>query len=228
MARLLGSEQRSDPSTRHHTTGRQRMTSDTITPYTAQIADADLNDLRTRLGRVRWPDDVAGADWDYGVPLGHVRDLAARWRDGFDWPAQEKRLNAYPQFLSTIDGEQIHFLHVRSPEAEALPLIVTHGWPMSVFEYLDLIGPLTDPRAHGADPADAFHLVIPSAPGIGFSGPTRSRGWDTARIARAWVALMARLGYQRCPAPDAGIRPAGLAGGLARLGSPALPGRRRP
>lgn len=172
------------------------MTTDAITPYTAQIPDVDLQDLRTRLGRVRWPDEVADAGWDYGVPLAYVRELAARWREGFDWRAQENRLNAYPQFLTTIDGDQIHFLHVRSPEADALPLIITHGWPMSVFEYLDLIGPLSDPRAHGADPADAFHLVIPSVPGIGFSGPTRARGWDTARIARAWVALMARLGYQ--------------------------------
>jgi epoxide hydrolase len=173
------------------------MTTDTITPYTAQIPDADLDDLRARLGRVRWPDEVAEAGWDYGVPVAYVRELSARWRNEFNWPAQEQRLNTHPQFLSTIDGEQIHFLHVRSPEADALPLIITHGWPMSVFEYLDLIGPLSDPGADGADPADAFHLVIPSVPGIGFSGPTRSRGWDTARIARAWVALMARLGYQR-------------------------------
>jgi hypothetical protein len=172
------------------------MTTDTITPYTAQIPDVDLEDLRTRLAHVHWPDEVAEAGWDYGVPLAYVRELAARWREGFDWRAQEKRLNAYPQFLTTIDGEQIHFLHIRSSEADALPLIITHGWPMSVFEYLDLIGPLSDPRAHDADPADAFHLVIPSVPGIGFSGATRARGWDTARIARAWVALMARLGYQ--------------------------------
>jgi epoxide hydrolase len=197
MAQALCQEARIDRSIRHHTTGRQRMTTDTPTAYTAQIPNADLEDLRARLERVRWPDEVAEAGWDYGVPLAHVRELAAHWRDGFDWRAQEKRLNTYPQFLTTIDGEQIHFLHVRSPEADALPLIITHGWPMSVFEYLDLIGPLSDPRPHGADPADAFHLVIPSVPGIGFSGPTCGRGWDTARIARAWVALMARLGYER-------------------------------
>jgi hypothetical protein len=173
------------------------MTTDTITPYRARIPDVDLEDLRTRLGGVRWPDEVAAAGWDYGVPVAYVRDLAARWRNGFDWRAQERRLNRYPQFLSTIDGEQVHFLHVRSPEADALPLIVTHGWPMSVFEYLDLVGPLSDPRAHGVDSADAFHLVIPSVPGTGFSGATRGRGWDTSRIARAWVSLMAQLGYQR-------------------------------
>jgi epoxide hydrolase len=152
---------------RRKTTGRQRMTIDTVTPYTAVIPDVDLEDLRARLGRVRWPGEIAEAGWDYGVPLAYVRELAAHWRDGFDWPAQELRLNTYPQFLSTVDGEQIHFLHVRSPEADALPLIVTHGWPMSVFEYLSLIGPLSDPRAHGADPADAFHLVIPRLPGSG-------------------------------------------------------------
>jgi epoxide hydrolase len=173
------------------------MTTETLTGYTAQIPDVDLEDLRARLGRVRWPDEVAEAGWDYGVPLAQVRELTSYWRDGFDWRAQEKRLNAYPQFLTTIDGEQIHFLHVRSPQADALPLIITHGWPMSVFEYLDLIGPLSDPRSHGADPADGFHLVIPSVPGVGFSGPTRGRGWDTARISRAWVSLMARLGYER-------------------------------
>src|SRR6185312_15652954 len=194
MPQALPKEERIDPPSK---TGRQRMTTDTIAPYTAQIPDVDLEDLRTRLGRVRWPDEVADAGWDYGVPQAYVRELAARWRDGFEWRALERRLNTYPQFLSMIDGEQIHFLHVRSPEADALPLIITHGWPMSVFEYLDLIAPLSDPRAHGADPADAFHLVIPSVPGIGFSGPTRDAGWNVNRIARAWDELMRRLGYPR-------------------------------
>jgi pimeloyl-ACP methyl ester carboxylesterase len=131
------------------------------------------------------------------VPVDYVRDLVERWRDGYDWRAQEARLNEHPQFTTTIDGQQVHFLHVRSPEPGALPLICTHGWPMSVFEYLDLIGPLSDPGSHGGDPADAFHLVIPSIPGVAFSGPTTEPGWDTRRVARAWVELMGRLGYDR-------------------------------
>jgi hypothetical protein len=168
-----------------------------VRPFRVAIPDADLQDLHDRLARVRWPDELAGADWQYGVPLAHVRELVEHWRSRFDWRAHEARLNAHPQFTTTIDGQTVHFLHVRSPEADALPLICTHGWPMTVFEYVDLIGPLTDPRAHGGDPADAFHVVIPSIPGIAFSGPTTEPGWDTRRIARAWVELMARLGYER-------------------------------
>ena len=135
--------------------------------------------------------------WSYGVPLGYVRELVDHWLNGYDWRTHEARINEHPQFVTTIDGEQVHFLHLRSPEPDALPLIATHGWPMSVVEYLDLIGPLTDPRSHGGDPADAFHLVVPSIPGVGFSGPTRQPGWDTRRVAGAWVALMGRLGYER-------------------------------
>jgi pimeloyl-ACP methyl ester carboxylesterase len=168
-----------------------------IEPFHAEVAQEDLDDLHERLARVRWPDEVDGAGWDYGVPLGYVRDLVEYWRDGFDWRAQEARLNQQPQFVTEIDGHNVHFLHVRSPEPGALPLICTHGWPMSVFEYLDLIGPLTDPRAHGGDPADAFHVVVPSLPGVGFSGPTTDPGWDTRRAARAWARLMAKLGYER-------------------------------
>lgn len=168
-----------------------------VRPYRVEIPQADLQDLMDRLERVRWPDEPAGVDWSHGVPLDYVRELVDRWRSGFDWRAQEARLNAQPQFITTIDGQQVHFLHVRSSEPDALPLICTHGWPMSVFEYADLIGPLSDPRAHGGDPADAFHLVIPSAPGIAFSSPTIEPGWDTRRVARAWVELMARLGYER-------------------------------
>jgi hypothetical protein len=168
-----------------------------IRPYEIQIPDADLDDLQERLRAVRWPDELAGAGWDYGVPAGYLRDLVDHWRTGYDWRAHEARLNAHPQFLTTIDGQSVHFLHVRSPEPDALPLIATHGWPMSVVEYLDVIAPLTDPRGHGGDPADAFHLVIPSLPGIGFSGPTGDRGWDAQRVARAWAELMARLGYAR-------------------------------
>jgi epoxide hydrolase len=168
-----------------------------LRPFHVDIPQTDLDDLHERLGRVRWPDELPGVDWSYGVPLEYVRELVDHWRGGYDWRAQEARLNQHPQFVTTIDGQQVHFLHVRSPEPDALPLIATHGWPMSVFEYLDVIGPLTDPRSHGGDPADAFHLVIPSIPGVGFSGPTREPGWDTGRVARAWVELMRRLGYER-------------------------------
>jgi pimeloyl-ACP methyl ester carboxylesterase len=168
-----------------------------VQPYSVAIPDAELEDLEARLARVRWPDELQGVDWSYGVPLDYVRELVNHWRTSFDWRAHEARLNAQPQFVTTIDGQQVHFLHIRSPEPDALPLICTHGWPMSVFEYLDLIGPLSDPRAHGAEPADAFHVVIPSLPGVAFSGPITEPGWGTRRIARAWVELMSRLGYAR-------------------------------
>ena len=168
-----------------------------VRPFRVKIPDADLDDLQARLAHVRWPDELAGAEWSYGVPLGFVRDLAEYWRSGFDWRAHEARLNAHPQFTTTIDGQRVHFVHVKSPEAGALPLICTHGWPMSVFEYLELIGPLTDPAAHGGDAADAFDVVIPSIPGVAFSGPTAEPGWDSRRIARTWAELMHRLGYER-------------------------------
>jgi epoxide hydrolase len=168
-----------------------------LRPFRAELPQADLDDLHARLARVRWPDELPAAAWRYGVPLEYVRELVEHWRTAFDWRDQEARLNAHPQFTTTIDGESVHFVHVRSPEPDALALICTHGWPMSVFEYLDLIGPLSDPRTHDGDPADAFHLVIPSVPGVAFSGPTTGPGWNTPRIARAWVQLMARLGYER-------------------------------
>jgi pimeloyl-ACP methyl ester carboxylesterase len=168
-----------------------------LQPYRVDIPQSDLDDLAARLSRTRFPDELSDAGWSYGVPLGYVRDLVDHWLNDYDWRAHEARINEHPQFLTTIDGEQVHFLHVRSPEPDALPLIATHGWPMSVVEYLDLIGPLTNPRAHGGNPSDAFHLVVPSIPGVGFSGPTRHPGWDTRRTARAWVELMGRLGYER-------------------------------
>jgi epoxide hydrolase len=168
-----------------------------IRPFRIQIPQADLDDLHERLARTRWPDELPGAGWSRGVPLGYLQDLAEYWRTTYDWREHEARLNEVPQFTTEIDGQKVHFLHVRSPEPDALPLVVTHGWPGSVVEFLDVIGPLSDPRAHGGDPADAFHLVIPSIPGFGFSGPTREPGWDWNRVARAWVELMCRLGYQR-------------------------------
>jgi epoxide hydrolase len=168
-----------------------------VQPFQVDIPDAALDDLRDRLARTRWPHELPGAGWTYGVPLGFLQELAEYWRTGYDWRAEEARLNQFPQFLTTIDGARVHFLHVRSPEPRALPLVITHGWPGSVAEFLDVIGPLTDPRGHGGDPADAFHLVIPSIPGYGFSGPTGDTGWTTARVAKAWTELMRRLGYQR-------------------------------
>ncbi|WP_328475322.1 epoxide hydrolase [Actinoplanes sp. NBC_00393] len=167
--------------------------SEQITPFRIDIADERLDDLRRRLQATRWPEPLPGDDWTTGVPTGWLRKLAEYWRTEFDWRAAERRLNSFPQFTTAIDGQRIHFLHVRSPHPDALPLVLTHGWPGSVAEFLDLIGPLTEPD----DPADAFHLVIPSLPGFGFSGPTADGGWDTDRIARAWAELMRRLGYER-------------------------------
>ncbi|MFL5761188.1 MAG: epoxide hydrolase family protein [Thermomicrobiales bacterium] len=168
-----------------------------IQPFRIDIPQADLDDLQERLQRVRLAEELPGVDWDYGVPVEFVQDLVEYWRDGYDWRVWEAKFNQYPQFTTEIDGQTIHFLHVQSPEPNALPLILTHGWPGSIAEFLDIIGPLTDPRSHGGDPATAFHLVIPSLPGFGFSGPTKERGWNTYRIAKAWAELMPRLGYDR-------------------------------
>ena len=168
-----------------------------IHPFRIEIPQSQLDDLRDRLARTRWPDELPGVGWDYGVPLDYVKRLAEYWRTGYDWRAWESTLNQYPQFTTTIDGQHIHFLHVRSPEPGAFPLVLTHGWPGSIVEFLKIIGPLSDPKAHGGDSADAYHLVIPSLPGYGFSGPTRETGWTNGRIAGAWAALMQRLGYSR-------------------------------
>ena len=165
-----------------------------IRPYHVHIPQAALDDLAGRLSRTQWPDELPGATGSYGMTSARVRDLAAYWRDEFDWRAVEARLNSHPQFVTDIDGETIHFLHVRSSRADATPLLLTHGWPGSVLEYLDLIAPLAEPGDPGVP---AFHLVIPSLPGFGFSGPTRSAGWNRFRTARAWATLMARLGYER-------------------------------
>ncbi|MCG5213557.1 epoxide hydrolase family protein [Streptosporangium sp. KLBMP 9127] len=168
-----------------------------ITPFRIDVPQAQLDDLRDRLVTTRWPDELPGADWSYGVPVGYAQQLAEYWRTGFDWRAAEARLNAFPQFTTRIDGQNIHFLHVRSPEPDALPLIITHGWPGSVAEFMKVIGPLTDPVAHGGESADAFDVVVPSIPGFGFSGPTTEPGWDLNRVAGAWAELMRRLGYHR-------------------------------
>ncbi|MDT7726621.1 MAG: epoxide hydrolase [Actinomycetota bacterium] len=170
------------------------MTND-IRPFRIEIPQADLDYLQDRLSRTRWTTELPGVGEEYGLSLDYVQGLVEYWRNGYDWRATEARLNEYPQFTTEIDGQDIHFLHVRSPEPDATPLILTHGWPMSIVEYLDVIGPLSDPRSHGVDPANAFHLVIPSVPGFGFSGPTNDKGWDRYRIAKAWAELMSRLGY---------------------------------
>ena len=170
---------------------------DAIRPFRIDIPQADVDDLRDRLARTRWPDQLPGVGWDYGIALDDVRELAEYWRTSYDWRVYERRLNSFPQFTTEIDGQAVHFLHVRSASPGALPLIMTHGWPGSVVEFMEVIGPLTDPGAHGGDPGDAFDMVVPSIPGFGFSGPTRDRGWNVSRVARAWDTLMERLGYQR-------------------------------
>jgi pimeloyl-ACP methyl ester carboxylesterase len=170
---------------------------DEVSPFRLEVPDADLVDLRRRLAGARWPDDLPGVGWSRGVPAGYLRDLAAYWRDGYDWRAHEARINRFPQYTTVIDGATMHVLHVRSAEADAVPLLLVHGWPQSNMDYVDLIGPLTDPRGHGGDPADAFHVVVPSIPGYGFGGPIAEPGWDVARVAHACAVLMDRLGYSR-------------------------------
>jgi microsomal epoxide hydrolase len=168
-----------------------------VRPFVVDIPQADLDDLHQRLARTRFPEQIPDAGWDYGTELGYARELVEYWRDTYDWRAAEARLNEFDHFTATVDGANVHFIHQRSPEPDALPVIITHGWPGSVVEFLDVIGPLTDPRAHGGDPADALHVVVPSIPGYAFSGPTLERGWDPGRIATAWATLMTGLGYER-------------------------------
>jgi pimeloyl-ACP methyl ester carboxylesterase len=171
--------------------------SEAISPFEIRVSDEVLADLRERLARTRWPDQIEAAGWDYGSELGYVKELCAYWRDKFDWRAQETALARYPHFTTRIDGQRLHFLHARSKEKAAFPLILTHGWPGSVLEFMKILPLLTDPAAHGGRAEDAFHVVCPSLPGYGFSGPTRERGWDTQRIAEAEIELMRRLGYAR-------------------------------
>jgi epoxide hydrolase len=171
--------------------------SDGIAEFRIEVADAELGDLRDRLGRVRWAERETVDDWSQGVPLVYLRELCDYWANAYDWRPTEARLNALPQFRTQIDGLAIHFLHVRSSLRDALPLVLTHGWPGSIIEFLEVIEPLTDPSAHGGDPGDAFHLVCPSLPGYGFSDKPTQPGWGIERIAAAWATLMARLGYER-------------------------------
>ena len=170
---------------------------DAITPFALAIPQEDLDDLQQRLARTRWPERETVDGWQQGVPLAAARALVDHWQHRYDWRRCEAALNAIGQFKTTIDGLAIHFLHRRSPEPNALPLILTHGWPGSVVEFLKVIGPLTDPVAHGGKAEDAFHVVCPSLPGYGFSARPRGSGWPVPRIATAWIALMKRLGYDR-------------------------------
>jgi epoxide hydrolase len=158
-----------------------------IRPYRVEIPQAQLDDLHERLDRTRWPDELPGVGAAYGAPLADVRELADHWRHDYDWRRHEAELNELPQFSTTIDGQNVHFIHVQSKDRGALPLILTHGWPGSIVEFLDVIGPLSE----------SFHVVVPSIPGFGFSGPTTETGWSNARVARAWAELMGRLGYER-------------------------------
>ncbi|MEU2253142.1 epoxide hydrolase [Nocardia xishanensis] len=167
-----------------------------IRPFRIDIPQADLDDLNDRLARTRWSARLPGAGWERGVPVDYLRELAEHWRTRFDWRAQEAALNEFPQFLTEIDGLDVHFVHVRSPEPDALPLLLTHGWPNSFVEFGKTIGPLADPRAHGLDPAQAFHVVVPSVPGFAFSSAP-AEDMTTGRVARMWVELMDRLGYRR-------------------------------
>lgn len=168
-----------------------------VTPFKVHVPQAALDDLKKRLANARWPDKETVADWSQGVPLAKIRALTDYWAQDYDWRRAEQVLNALPQFRTQIDSLGIYFIHARSKHERALPIILTHGWPGSVFEFLDVIRPLTDPTAHGGGENDAFHVVVPALPGFGFSDKPPEKGWNVVRIANAWAALMARLGYER-------------------------------
>jgi epoxide hydrolase len=168
-----------------------------ITPFTIAIPQSQLDDLNRRLDATRWPEKETVGDWTQGAPLDKVQALTKHWRNGYDWRACEARLNAFAQYKTEIDGLGIHFIHVRSSEPDAMPLILTHGWPGSVIEFMKVIGPLTDPVAHGGKAEDAFHVVAPSLPGYGFSDKPSGTGWGVGKIGAAWAQLMTRLGYPR-------------------------------
>ena len=166
--------------------------------YSIHVPDAVLSDLQTRLRHTRWPEPVEGAEWDYGAKVAYIRELCEYWLNEYDWREQEARLNVYPQFLSEIDGVDVHFWHVKGNGPDPFPLLLIHGWPGSMYEFYQVLGPLSDPAAYGGDPADAFDLVVPSIPGFGFSGKPRERGWGCARVAEAFATLMSQeLGYSR-------------------------------
>jgi len=172
------------------------MSSD-IQPFSIEASDAEIEDLRGRLAATRWPDAETVDDWSQGIPLAYLQEVCAYWGEKYDWRAREAKLNQFAQFRTDVGGLGIHFVHVRSAEADALPLVITHGWPGSVVEFQKVIGPLTDPVAHGGNASDAFHVVCPSMPGYGFSDKPKETGWGVDRIADTWAALMAKLGYDR-------------------------------
>jgi pimeloyl-ACP methyl ester carboxylesterase len=178
------------------TTPRHGAPAEEIRPFYIDIPQSALDDLRDRLRRTRFPLPAPADSWDYGTPVSYLQEMVRCWQDTFDWREQEARMNAHPHFLTEIDGQTIHFLHVRSTEPSATPLVLTHSYPGSFVDFLDMIGPLTDPVAHGGRPEDAFDLVIPSLPGFAFSTPVPDAGWTMARVARTWDTLMRRLGYQ--------------------------------
>lgn len=171
--------------------------SDVISPFQINIPQQAIDDLRTRLAMTRWPDQVPDTAWRYGSDTAYIKELCRYWAEEYDWRKHEAALNAFPQFTTAIDGHHVHFLHVRSKHAQARPLLISHGWPGSIVEFMKIIGPLTDPEAHGGNAEDAFHVVCPSLPGYGFSGPTKLEGVDTYVMAGLFAKLMARLGYER-------------------------------
>ena len=171
--------------------------SDGIESFRVRVDDAQLEDHRSRLARTRFPDQIPGTEWEAGIPIAYLRELIDYWIERYDWRQEEARLNEFAQFRTRIDGQSIHFIHVRSPHEDALPLLLSHGWPGSIVEFLAVIPRLTDPPAYGGRAADAFHVVAPSLPGYGFSEPPRTRGWDVRRIAEAFIVLMHRLDYGR-------------------------------
>src|SRR5262245_38032002 len=171
--------------------------SESIDRFQIRVDDSVLEDLRSRLARTRFPDQIEGTGWECGIPVDYLRELVEYWRDEYDWRVQEARLNELPHFRTRIDGQSIHFVHARSARADAFPLLLMHGWPGSIVEFLEVLPGLTDPDAHGGRGADAFHVVAPSLPGYGLSGPTCSRGWDVQRVTRAFIERMRRLGYTR-------------------------------
>ena len=186
-----------------------------VRPFRIDVPEEDLDDLRRRIAATRWPERETVDDSSQGVRLATIRELARYWGTDYDFRRFEARLNALPQFITEIDGLDIHFIHVKSPHEDALPLIITHGWPGSVIEMLEVVGPLTDPTAHGGSAEDAFDVVIPSMPGYGFSGEPREVGWDAGRIAGAWAELMSRLGYTRYVA-QGGDQGAGVTDAMGR------------
>jgi pimeloyl-ACP methyl ester carboxylesterase len=194
-----------------------------IRPFEVDVPQEALDDLRRRIAATRWPDKELVADRTQGVQLATTQELARYWLDDYDFGRVEARLNALPQFATEIDGVDVHFIHVRSQHEDALPLIMTHGWPGSVIEQIDTVGPLTDPTAHGGSPEDAFHLVLPSLPGYGFSSRPTELGWNLPQVARAWAELMGRLGYTRYVAQGGDVG-AGVTDAMGRLGLEGLIG----